>query len=988
MNHTAMIDGKEYSFLEELSSPDEQKSFILCADDSGRRFVCPKSAWQDGAPQNDSGLAVHARSSVQEKIQCFLSTFRGRPDLYARRYYSVKTGKSGYTPACKNEWASGLCDKRKHKCPDCPNREFMPLSFDAVKAHLIGSDAHCRDVAAIYPMLEDNTTWLLATDFDEENWKSDVDAFRRCCAEIGLHPAVERSRSGNGAHVWFFFSELVSAADARRLGSGLLTRTMARRHELSFASYDRLFPSQDTIPTGGFGNLIALPFQGQAQKNGNSLFVNEQFMPYPDQWAYLSAIPRITPERLGECLSVLCQEGDVGALAEEAKAQEPWRRKRSGKKLTRTDFPPRAVITVSNLIYLRKDGFSQAALNAIKRLAAFPNPEFRSRQAMRLPVYGTPRIIDCGYEDNTYIGVPRGCGESLTELLEQHDVPIDADDRRCAGREIRVSFHGTLRPEQIPAADALLAGEIGVLSATTAFGKTVIGAYLIGQRKVNTLILVHSSALLEQWAKSLGEFLIIDEVLPELPKKRGRKKKRCLIGQIGAGKDTHSGIIDIATMQSLFEGPEKDVKAFVEDYGMVIVDECHHVAAFTFEKVLKTAKARYVYGLSATPVRKDGHHPIIFMQCGPVRYLVDAKSQAEKREFAHFVIPRFTRTRAPAGSKIQDLYDLIVKNEARNTEITEDALKLVAEGRTPILLTERKEHAARLSELLTKRCRNVFLLVGSDKPREKQEKLALLQALPADEAAVVVATGKYIGEGFDSPRLDTLLLTMPISWKGTLAQYAGRLHRSYAGKHEVRIYDYVDVHIPMLERMYHKRLKGYSELGYQVKFGSSAEPVSLVYNGNAAVPAFEQDLSDASQSITIVSPYMHRKRIVKLLPLLQEAVARGVKVEIHTAGDTDAEDSRRQEIADIIAMLRQSDIDAVIHDGLQHRYAVLDESTVWYGNVDLLAFGRKDTEIIRFQNTDIAGELLSMVSVSEAEQLMLTDLPVSDPLEQPGSETP
>lgn len=894
--------------------------------------------------------------------------FRGREEMYARRYYSTKTGKSGYTPVCKNEWVQGLCDKRRYKCADCPNRAFVSLNYEAVKAHLRGNDPLCRDVAAIYPMREDNTTWLLAADFDEANWQADVAAFRKCCTVLGFTPAVERSRSGNGAHVWLFFSEPVSAADARRLGSGLLTRTMACRHELSFASYDRLFPTQDTVPKGGFGNLIALPFQGQAQKGGNTLFVDEQFVPYPDQWAFLSTLPKITPEQLTGLLTTLCQDGDVGALAEAAEKPVPWQRKRA-QRLDRSDFPLQVTMTLSNLIYLDKAGFSQAALNMLKRLAAFPNPEFRAKQAMRLPVYGTPRILDCGYEDETYIGLPCGCWDALAELLEQYNVPTAIEDKRCGGKTIDVTFNGTLRSEQEPAAQALLAEDMGVLSATTAFGKTVIGAYLIGERKVNTLVLVHSSALLEQWRASLEQFLTIHEILPESPKKRGRKKKRCLIGQVGAGKDTRGGIIDIAIMQSLFEGEEKEVKSFVEDYGMVIVDECHHVAAFTFEKVLKAAKAKYVYGLSATPVRKDGHHPIIFMQCGPIRYLVDAKSQADKRTFSHFIIPRFTRARAPAGSGIQELYAAIVKNENRNASLVEDTVQLVREGRSPILLTERKEHAAQLATLLQGKIPNVFLLVGSDKPKEKREKLAALQAIPASEEVVVAATGKYIGEGFDAPRLDTLLLAMPISWRGTLAQYAGRLHRNYEGKHEVRIYDYVDVHIPMLERMYHKRLKGYAELGYQVRFGTSDEPVSMVYDGHAAMAAFEQELSDAAQSIVIVSPYLQKGRVGRLLPLLQSTVSRGVKITVHTNDD----DTRRSEIAAAVDALQSAGAEVILHKDLQQRYAVLDEYIVWYGNADLLAFGRRDTDVLRFENADIAGELLSLTDETECEQLMITD---------------
>ena len=579
---------------------------------------------------------------------------------------------------------------------------------------------------------------------------------------------------------------------------------------------------------------------------------------------------------------------------------------------------------------------------------------------MRLPVYNTPRVFDCSYEDQDFLGLPRGCMDALTDLLETYGVPYSLEDQRQAGRMIDVSFHGMLRPGQVPAADALLEHHIGVLSAATAFGKTVVGAYLIGKHKVNTLILVHSSALLEQWKASLEQFLEIREPLPEQPKRRGRKKRLEYIGQIGAGKNTRSGIIDIAIMQSLFEGDEKDVKPFIAEYGMVLCDECHHVAAFTFEKVLREVKARYVYGLSATPVRQDGHQPIIFMQCGPVRYLVDAKSQAEKRAFSHYVIPRFTRARLPAAKEIQDIYTGIIGNESRTNQIISDAVRLIAEGRTPLLLTERKDHAMRLAEELQGKADHIFLLLGSGKQKDKREKLTALRAVPASESLAVVATGKYIGEGFDEPRLDTILLTMPISWKGTLAQYAGRLHRSYEGKQEVRIYDYVDVHIPVLERMYHKRLKGYPELGYSVKLSEQDAAASQIYDGQNYLVPFMADLRDAAKDILLVCPFLNKSRLKSILPILEEEITLGASVIVCTRAPESYRPEQRDPIGELIARLKESGIDVRTQKDLLYRYVVIDQRIVWYGNIEYLAYSMKDANALRFESPDTAGELLDL----------------------------
>lgn len=954
MDKKVIIDGHIFQMAERLPSLTGNGWFVLCVDDLGRQSVCTEEIWNGLVQPMEAPPAVHTGSTPQEKIALFLSLFRGRSDVFARRYFSPKTEKSGYVPACENEWIPGLCDKKIHRCSECPNRAFFPLSEKIVRSHLIGKDPFCRDVVGIYPILEDHRTWLLAADFDEESWQEDVSAFRETCLSVGISPAVERSRSGCGAHVWFFFSEPVPAVAARQLGSRLLTETMSRRHELSFRSYDRLFPSQDFIPSGGFGNLIALPFQGQAQQKGNTLFVDEQFRPYHDQWAFLSTLPKITPAELVEYLAKMGNTSNLG-MRMDGKTN-PWPSKALSKTLTQDDFPKQARLMISNLIFLDKTGFSQAALNQIKRLGAFSNPVFYRKQAMRLRLGKTPCVIDCGWEDETFLGLPRGCSHTLLEMLAEQKVPYTLEDQRCRGHVIDVSFCGTLRAEQIPAAAALLEHETGVLSAATAFGKTVVGAYLIGQRKVNTLILVHSAALLEQWKTSLTQFLEIREVFPNPPKKRGRQKHLELIGQLGSGKNTRGGIVDIAIMQSLFSGEEKEVKPFVAEYGMVLCDECHHLAAFTFEKILREVRAVYVYGLSATPVRQDGHQPIIFMQCGPIRYCVDAKSQAEKRTFSHFVIPRFTRTRLPFVNRIQDIYTGIIKDESRNQLILSDAFTLLGEGRTPLILTERKEHAIQLAEKLNGKADHVFLLLGSGGQREKQQKLSALHRIPAGETLVIVATGKYIGEGFDEPRLDTILLTMPISWKGTLAQYAGRLHRNYDGKNEVRIYDYVDIYIPVLERMYHKRRKGYSELGYQIKASERDNTVSQVYNGQDYLQPFTTDLTEAVKSICIVSPVLARPRVQAALPVLEKARSSGVQVVVYT----------RSSAKGSVALLQKYGVTVKIQNTLEQRFAVIDQRIVWYGTIDYLSSARKEKNTLRFEGAEVAGELLDLLCSSES----------------------
>ena len=744
---------------------------------------------------------VTKESPSEDKIRLFRSLFRGRNDVYPKYWQSKKTGKKGYSPVCKNEWKTGLCNKPKVKCSVCPNRDLDTVTDKVIRDHLEG-----KITIGVYPLLQDETCYFLAVDFDKKSWMEDAQAFLETCRLLQVPAALERSRSGKGCHVWVFFTSPVASSIARQLGCYILTQTMSRRHELSMDSYDRLFPNQDTMPKGGFGNLIALPLQKGPRESEDTVFIDGNFQPISDQWAYLASLVRMTPENVALLVEEANQSGQVISvgITSTKKEDKPW--KASPKKIPDKEIhgplPKTIRATYSNLIYLEKQDVPSRLLNRLKGLAAFQNPEFYKKQRMRLSTARTARVICCAEEFPQHLALPRGCLDEIQDLLKQNGIGLSLSDERNLGRPIDISFRGHLTPVQQVSVERLLENDIGILVAPPGTGKTVAGIYLIAARTLNTLVLVHRKPLLEQWKDRLEEFLDID------PKD---------IGQIEGGKQKKSGIIDVAMLQSLVRKGE--VKDVVREYGHVIADECQHISAFSFEQVLRKVRAKYVTGLTATPYRRDGHQPIIIMQCGPIRHAVKLKARLTNQVLEHHLICRATDFRLPFGQEdasIQDIYAALVLDEKRNQLIFEDILSALEEGRCPIILTERKDHIEILAKKLSIFARNLIILKGGMRIKKRREMMEQLAAIPKDEERVLLATGRYIGEGFDDARLDTLFLTMPISWRGTLVQYAGRLHRLHEGKREARIYDYVDQNVPMLMRMYEKRLKGYRSMEYSM----------------------------------------------------------------------------------------------------------------------------------------------------------------------------
>ncbi len=729
--------------------------------------------------QREQPIEVHSeeqiltyRSNPQEKINLIKKLFKGRTDVHAIRWES-RDGKKGYTPACELEWQKPVCRKPEIKCNQCQHRKLSPLTDQVLFDHLSGKKS-----IGIYPMHKDETCSFLALDFDKQNWQDDVLAFTHVCKSLGVPINTERSQSGNGAHVWIFFDENISAALARKLGTSLLSKTHEKRHEIGMDSFDRMFPNQNTLPKGGFGNLIALPLQLHAKRKNNSVFVDESFTPFQDQWMYLSSIKKLSKKELHHILN---------NLQEKIQVKEPAHDDTLPKKIT---------VYNKNGLYINKEGIPSSLFSKMIGLASFKNPEFYKAQSKRMSTYGIPKIISCYDEDSQNIILPRGCFEELVKLLNEHSIEIEYVEENFEGENLQVSFNGKLTSQQEDAVKEIYNYPNGVLSATTGFGKTVIAAALIAKRNTNTLIIVDRTQLLKQWVERLATFLSLS------PKE---------IGQIGGGKKKITGKIDVATIQSL--NSKGELKSFITQYGQIIVDECHHISAFTFEKVLKQIRAKYVYGLTATPIRKDNLHPIIFMQCGPIRYKVDGKTQSKVRPFTHKVIHKITDFTS-SSSNIQELYNALSIDEGRNRQLFDDVLNELEAGRSPMILTERVEHLNKLQDLFKGFAKNIVILSGSMTKKEQKLDLERFANIPDNSERLVIAIGKYIGEGFDDARLDTLFLAMPIAWKGTLQQYVGRLHRIHANKQEVRVYDYVDHKVPVLKNMFQKRLAGYNLMGY------------------------------------------------------------------------------------------------------------------------------------------------------------------------------
>ena len=925
----------------------------------------------------DQGARIVEPPFISEQmVRLFFSMFWGREDVYAKR------GKNGgYFPQCDNRWDKTLCPKQKGErkiCSDCDFVKWTQLTSNKILYHLLGYKEDGSDVIGIYPLLPNGTCRFIVFDFDnhdkgaetidyantDNEWHKEVDALRKMCELNRINPLVERSRSGKGAHVWIFFKQPIPAVLARNFGFLLLDKGSTLINLRSFHYYDRMYPSQDY--SDGIGNLIALPLQGRALKNGNSAFVDKCWNAYPNQWdVLLNKTRKLSLEEVQEYIvkwkrEMFETEGMNNSFFGYDRPK-PWKKK---CRFFKEDVIGKLHITLADGVYVDTLNIMPRLQNQIRSLAAFDNPEYYKNKRLGYSNYYNYSAVYMGKDIDGYIRVPRGLKEKILEECKKTGIEIDIHDQREIGKPIRVTFKGDLREQQELASGKLLNYTDGLLNAATAFGKTVVCSYLIAERKVNTLILLDRKDLLMQWVDELNQFLEFKEDLPIYETKTGRKKQRdSVIGILHGSKNTLTGIVDVAMVGSMYN--KGKINEMLNSYGMIIVDECHHAASSTFIELLQKANAKYIYGVSATTKRSDNLEKIIYMLIGPVRHRFTASERAKEQGIGHFIIPRYTRVVDTVFSKsdINKAYELISKNNIRNEMIIEDVIKSVSLNLTPVVLTKYKEHAKCLYNLLKDKADHVFLMYGGNSDRDNENIRISLKQLPRDESVILIATGQKIGEGFNFPRLDVLMLASPISFEGRLEQYVGRLNRDYDGKEAVYVYDYIDSHMCFFNKMYSKRLKIYKKIGYSVLIEGIEEKqqVNSIFDSRNYIEKFEQDIVESRKSIVISSPTLREDKVDRLLMVVKERQEKGVHVTVITVDSDQILFGNTNESFELISRMRQVGIHVITKLDVEERFAVIDDELVWHGGINLLGETEVWDNLMRIKNEQVATELLEVV---------------------------
>lgn len=897
----------ESKTIEELKIENEYLKSLL--EKNGISYVKPKE------------IQSANFASLEEKTTLYLSYFHGRDDVFAEQRIN-KEGKKSCYPVCVNKgFDNGLCQLFRLKtCNGCPNSLYHGLQESDLVAHLKGKHTY-----GIYPLRDDDLTYLVAADFDEEDFRESALAFYQTIQNNHYDALIEISQSGKGAHVWMFFDKAIKAKKARVFASLLLSEAMSSSSHVRMSSLDRLFPSQDFLPKGGFGNLIILPLNGVKAKEGKTVFVDSSFAPYPleEQLSALSSTKKTSEEEVDLFLS--CHKGeDVLGLLPKSVLK--------GLTLKPADFGDKEIkVILTNEIAISKAGLSSEALLFLRRLASVPNMEYYKRERHRLPIFNfgkylIPGVLSLYREEEEFIFLPSGVLSDLTRVFEFVGVPHEIIDKRENGTDLGVSFKGTLYPEQSEALDGILSSDHGVFVAPTAFGKTVVGLSLIATLKRNALVVVPNLSLFKQWEERMHQFLDVSY---------SYKKEKDMFGLYYGSKKRLTGQIDIACIKSLTGTEAKDLLA---SYGLVIFDEVHHLGAQSFEKVARSCSSHYVYGFTATPKRSDEEEPIIYKTIGGIIYEAEAVggSSLMKVLYPHFT--HFLLSSEKKSEGYAEILSALCDDKERNELISTSVNESLKKGRHILVLSDRLDHLKALRDLISSNEDNILTISGDKKASEKKEfysKLSLCK-----NGFVILSTGKYIGEGFDNSDLDTLYVATPFKWSGTLSQYVGRLNRSKEGKDNVEVHDYIDLHVLMFSRMYEERLRAYKKQGYTI-------------NGSGLF--YEK---------TIFSPFDYEKKLAEDLSLTKKSA-----VIVTSSIDTERAETLLSSIADKVSLYSVSPINNPLNDkeskktGLEANIIVIDSFVVWYGEINPWRNKgeRQYGNIMRISDPAVAKDVLSEI---------------------------